>query len=214
MPGNWAASVGSQRSILVVPRNGQGRSHQVVKVKAVKVVWAGEAVGLDTSHRVCIGGVSIVGNVGLKQGVVEGRRRCCRRHRGGARGTDSGDSGRLVMGTVEEYLGVIMGVILAVVVAVAVAVPERVVGVLLGARIVVSQWTTWGRRGPRITGGQCRTQTAVLLFTITGVHAGGGQDNITATINGSVCTSASQAREKRVDGGATDRALDATHVVE
>lgn len=193
MPGNWTASVGSQGSILVVPRNRQGRSHQVVQVKAVKVVWAGEAVGLNNSHGVCIGGVSIACNMRPKHGVIEGCGRCRRRHRGGTRGTNSSDGGRLVMGSVEkEDLGVVVGAfpvmdaILAVVVPVAVAVPERVVGVLLGARTVVSQWTAWGRRGSRITSGQCRTKTAVLAFMITGVHSGGGQDNITATINGSV----------------------------
>lgn len=216
MPRKWTVSVRSQRSILGVPRSRQGRSHQVVELKAVEIVWVEEAAGLNARYGVCMGGVSIVCSMGLKQGVIGCRcRRRRRRQRGGTRVTDSGSRMRWA---VEECLGrqgiVVEGVIMGGIVPVLVLLPERVVVVLMGSMIVVSQWTSWGRRGSRIAGGNCRTKTVVLLF---GVHSGGGQDCITATINGS-CTSALQVRQKtsgwRVDGGATDRALDATHVVE
>jgi len=78
------------------------------------------------------------------------------------------------------------GVVVSVFVLV-VCVRERVV-VVMGVVIVVSQGASWGRRrrGSKVAGEQCGTKV-VSLFTIAGVHAGGGQDKITATINGS-CT--------------------------
>lgn len=98
-------------------------------------------------------------------------------------------------------MGVTMAVVLVLVVVLAMAtaviepvpvpvpvlvlvlLPKRVVVLLLmGTMVVVSQWTSWGRRGSRMAGGRCRTKAAVLLFMIAGVHSGGGQDNVTATI--------------------------------
>lgn len=197
MPRNSTVSIRSQRSISIVPRRGQGRSHQAVEIDAVEVVWVDEAVGLDARYGVCMGGVSIVCGMGLKRRVIEGRRRRCQGD--GSRSTDSGGgcSGRLGMSVLEGCLawqgiaviGLTMAVVMAVVMAVIepvpvlVLLPKRVVVLLMGAMVMVSQWTSWGRRGSRMAGGRRRTKAAVLLFMIAGVHSGGGQDNVTATIN-------------------------------
>jgi hypothetical protein len=208
-----------------MPRGGQGRSHQTVKVRAVEFVWVEEAAGLYTRYGVCMGGVSIACGMGLKQRVIDSCR-CRRRQRGGTRITanGNGNSRRLMVAVVLDaaLVGVTVTVGVMVLVPVLVLLPKGVV-VMMGILMVVSQWTFWGRRrrrGSKIAGWQCCT-TAVLffLFTIAGVHAGGGQDNITATINGSghvqhtalasTCTFAGQGQAKtsgRRSHGTTERA--------
>ncbi|KAK5628086.1 hypothetical protein RRF57_003800 [Xylaria bambusicola] len=109
-------------------------------------------------------------------------------------------------------MGVGVGVVMGVIMPVLVLLPERVV-VLMGTLMVVSQRTPGGRRrGSKIAGGQCRTKAAVLVFTIAGVHSGGGQDSVTATINGPCTARRKSGKNERT--AEPQIAFDATHVVE